>query len=211
MHDTSNGTDKMVQRSKMFIVLVVTAATLLTSMFCSCPSIFPADSSASPPISTAANGSTYTVNISGDVIGTDYYLITADFRAELVNNRTSLLLLSEPFGHGIFTVPILIPRDAVDNDTFHIRILSLDGLTVYGETNVTLNDTAHNRNFPVEILVLNPPPNYNAILLLVLLIAFALIMAMYIFFVRWLVGRMIVKRAGEIMIRRQIGKKGGEI
>jgi len=211
MHGTSNGTDKMVQRSNMFIILVVTATILLTSAFCNCSVISPADPAATPPASTAANGSTYTVNISGDVIGTDYYLITADLRAELVNNRTSLLLLSEPFGHGVFTVPILIPRDAVDNDTFHIRIVSLDRLTVYGETNVTLNDTAHNRNFPVEILVLNPPPNYNGIYLIVLLVAFALIMAMYIFFVRWLVGRMIVKKAGEIMIRRQMGKRGGDI
>jgi len=195
----------------MFVILVVTAATLLTSAFCNCPFISPADPSAAPPISTAANGSTYTVNISGEVIGTDFYLITADFKAEIVNNRTDLHLLSEPFGHGRFTVPVVIPRDAVDNDTFHVRVLSLDGSTVYGETNVTLNDTAHNRNFPVEILVVNPPPNYNGILIIVLLVVFALIMAMYIFFVRWLVGRMILKRAGEIMIERQMGKKGGEI
>jgi hypothetical protein len=105
----------------------------------------------------------------------------------------------------------LIPRDAIDNDTFHIRILSLDRLTVYGETNITLNDTAHNRNFPVEILVLNPPPNYNGILMIVLLLVFALILATYVFFVRWLVGRMIIKRAGDIMIERQMGKKGGDI
>ena len=195
----------------MFIILVVTAATLLTSAFCNCPLISPGNPSVALPISTAADGSTYTVNISGDVIGTDFYLITADFKAELVNNRTGLLLLSEPFGHGVFTVPVLIPRDAVDNDTFHIRVLSLDGLTVYGETNVTLNDTAYNRNFSVEILVLNPPPNYNGILIIVLLVVFALILAMYVFFVRWLVGRMIIKRAGEIMIERQMGKKGGDI
>jgi hypothetical protein len=194
----------------MFVILVVTAAMLLTSAFCNCPFIYSANPSATPPISTAASSSNYAVNISGEVIGTDYYLITADFRAELVNNRTSLLLLSEPFGHGRFTVPILIPRDAVENDTFHIRILSLDGLTVYGETNVTLNNTSPDKNFPVEILVLNPPPNYNGIYLIVLLVVFALILATYIFFVRWLVGRMIIKRAGEIMIERQTGKKGGD-
>lgn len=195
----------------MFVILIVAATTLLTSAFCNCPSIYSVNPSVASPISTAAIPSTYTINISGEVIGTDYYLITADFRAELVNNRTSLLLLSEPFGHGRFTVPILIPRDAVQNDTFHIRILSLDGLTVYGEANVTLNDTAPDLNFPVEILVLNPPPNYNGIYLIVLLAVFALILATYIFFVRWLVGRMIIKRAGEIMIDRQTGKKGGDI
>jgi hypothetical protein len=208
MHDTSNGKDKMVQRSKMFIILVVTAATLLTSAFCNCPFISSANPSAALPISMAASSSNYTVNISGEVIGTDFYLITAEFKAELVNNRTGLHLLSEPFGHGRFTVPVLIPRDARDNDTFRVRVLGLDGLTVYGETNVTLNDTA--LNFPVEILVLNPPPNYSGILIIVLLIVFALILAMYIFFVRWLIGRMILKRAGEIMIDRQTGRKGGE-
>jgi len=211
MHGTSNGMVIMIQRSRMFVILVVTAATLLTSAFCNCPFIYSANPSAASPISTAATPSSYTVNISGDVIGTDYYLITADFRAELVNNHTSLLLLSEPFGHGVFTVPVLIPRDAVENDTFHIRILSLDGSTVYGEANVTLNNTSPDKNFPVEILVLNPPPNYNGIYLIVLLAVFALILATYIFFVRWLVGRMIIKRAGDIMIERQIGKKGGDI
>jgi hypothetical protein len=195
----------------MFVILVVTTATLLTGMFCNCPFISSANPSAAQPISTTAIPSPYAVNISGEVIGTDYYLITADLRAEVVNNRTSLLLLSEPFGHGVFTVQVLIPRDAIDNDTFHIRILSLDRLTVYGETNITLNDTAHNRNFPVEILVLNPPPNYNGILMIVLLLVFALILATYVFFVRWLVGRMIIKRAGDIMIERQMGKKGGDI
>ncbi|HUW42746.1 MAG TPA: hypothetical protein VMW02_00760 [Thermoplasmata archaeon] len=200
----------MIPRSRMFIVLVVTAAMLLTSAFCNCPFTSPADPSAVPPISTAANVSTYTVNVSGEVIGTDFYLITADFKAELVNNRTSLRLLSEPFGHGRFTVPVLIHRDAEDNDTFRVRVLSLDGSTVYGETNVTLNDTADNRDFLVEILVVNPPPNYNGILIFVLLLVFALILAMYIFFLRWLIGRMILKRAGEIMINRQTGKKGGE-
>jgi hypothetical protein len=194
----------------MFIIIVVTLATLLTSAFCNCPFISPADHSAVPPISMAANGLPFTVNISGEVIGTDFSLITADFKAELVNNRTGLHLLSEPFGHGRFTVPVVIPRDAVDNDTFLARVLSLDGSTVYGETNVTLNDTAHNLNFLVEILVLNPPPNYNGILLIVLVLAFALILAVYVFFVRWLVGKMILKRAGEIMIERQTGKKGGE-
>ena len=209
MHGTSNGMVTMIQRSRMFVILVVTAATLLTSIFCNCPFISSANPSAVLPTSMAASSSNYTVNISGEVIGTDFYLITADFKAELVNNRTGLHLLSEPFGHGRFTVPVLIPRDAWNNDTFRIRVLSLDGSTVYGETNVTLNDTA--RNFPVEILVLNPPPNYNGIIIIVLLVVFALILAMYIFFVRWLIGRMILKRAGEIMIDRQTGRKGGEI
>jgi hypothetical protein len=195
----------------MFIILVVTAATLLTSALCNCPFVSPANPSAALPISTAANGSPYFVNISGDVIGTNHYLIFADFRAELVNNRTSLLLLSEPFSQGTFTVPILISRDAVDNDTFHIRILSIDRLTIYGEANVTLNDTAHNRNFPIEILVVNPPPNYSGIIALVLLIVFALIIAFFILFMSRFVDRMAIKRASEIMIRRQIGKKGGDI
>ena len=211
MHGISNGMVTMIQRSRMFVILVVTAATLLTSAFCNCPFIYSANPSATSPISTAASSSNYTVNISGEVIGTDYYLITADFRAELVNKNTSLLLLSEPFGHGRFTVPISIPRDAVENNTFHIRILNLDGSTVYGETNVTLNNTSPDKNFPIEILVLNPPPNYNGIYLIVLVVVFALILATYIFFVRWLVGRMIIKRAGEIMIERQTGKKGGDI
>jgi len=194
----------------MFVILVVTAATLLTSAFCNCPFVSHADSSVYPPISTAASVSNYTVNISGEVIGADYYLITADFMVEIINNRTNYSLFSEPFGHGRFTVPVVIHRDAEDNDTFHVRVLSLDGLTVYGETNVTLNDTAHNSNFSVEILVVNPPPNYNGILIIVLLLIFALILAMYVFFVRWLIGRMILKRARQIMIDRQVGQKGGE-
>jgi hypothetical protein len=197
-------------RSRMFIILVVAATALITSSFCNCPLISSTDASHAPQMSIAASSSTYTVNISGDVIGTDYYLITADFKAEVINNRTDLHLYSEPFGHGRFTVSIVIPRDAVDNDTFNVRVLSVDGTTVYGETNVTLNDTAHNRDFPVEILVLNPPPNYNGILIIALLLIFALILAGYIFFVRWLIGRMVLKRAGEIMIERQTGKKGGE-
>ncbi len=210
MHGTSNGMVAMVQRRVMFLILFVTAATLLTSACLNCPVASSENPFSEPPISTAATGSTYTVNISGDVIGTDFYLITADFKAELTNNRTGLHLYSEPFGHGLFTIPVTIPRDAVDNDTLNIRVLSLDGLTNYGESNITLNDTAHNRNFTVEILVLNPPPNYNGILIVALLIVFALILATYIFFVRWLIGRMVLKRAGEIMIERQTGKKGGE-
>jgi hypothetical protein len=194
----------------MFII-VVAAAALLTSAFCNCPLVSHANPSDALPISTAANSSPYFVNISGDVIGTNHYLIFADFRAELVNNRTSLLLLSEPFGNGTFTVPIKIPRDAVDNDTFHIRILGLDRSTVYGEANVTLNDTSHNQNFPVEILVMNPPPSYSGIILLVLLIVFALIMAFFILFLSRFVDRMAVKRASEVMIERQTGKKGGDI
>lgn len=193
----------------MLIMLIVAAVTLLTSACINTPLIPSAE--ISTPISTAANGSTYTVNISGDVIGTDYYLITADFKAEIINNRTSLHLFSEPFGHGHFTIPVQIPRDADENDTFNVRVLSLDGTTVYGETNVTLNNTAPGKNYPVEILVVNPPPNYNGILILVLLVAFALIIAMYIIFVRWLIGRMVIKRASEIMIDRQMGKKGGEL
>lgn len=194
----------------MFIISVVAVATLLSTAFCNCSLNPISGSSSAPPISTAADGSTYTVNISGEVIGTDYYLITADFKAELVNNRTSLHLYSEPFSHGRFTVTVLIPRDAVDNDTFHVRILSLDGLATYGESNVTLNDTAHNRNFLVEVLVESPPPNYNGVLIIALVLIFALIMAVYVFFVRWLVGKMILKRAGEIFIEKHTGKKGGD-
>jgi len=200
----------MVPRSRAFIVIFAIATAAMTAISCNCPLTFVVDSVAPSPIQISASGSNFTVNVTGEVVDVDGFLVFADFYAELINNRTDLRLQSAPFGEGVFHVPIVIPRDAIDNDTFTVRVLSRDGQTVYGTSYLKINNTAPDQEFPVMVVVENPPPNYNGLLVIVLLIIFALILAAYIFFVRWLIGRMVIKRANEIMIDKQMRRGGGE-
>ena len=204
----------MIPRSRVFVVLLAVTAAVMTAASCNCTLLPLAGPVSFSPIQIEAAGSNYTVNVTGEVIDTDGFLVIADFSVELINNRTDLRLQSEQFGYGVFRVPVVIPKDALENDTLTVRVLSLDGQTVYGTSYLKLNDTAPDRAFFVQVLVENPPPNYNGLLIVILVIIFALILAGYIIFMKWLIGRMVMKRADEILIKRQRrggGEGGGEI
>lgn len=200
----------MISRSRLFVVLFASAVTLLAGALCNCTGIYASSENPASPVLTSADGSTLTVYISGDVVDTDGFLVTADFLAEAINNRTDQHILSDLFGHGRFQIPIIIPIDAVDNDTFMVRVVSLDQTVVYGTTNVTLANTNHTVDYAVEILVLNPPPNYNGVLLIVLVLAFAGILAAYIVFTKWMITRMVLKKVRQTSIREQRRRREGE-
>jgi hypothetical protein len=201
---------KMIPRSRVFVVLLAVTAAVATALSCNCTLLTLAGPLSSSPIQIEAGGSNYTVNVTGEVIDTDGFLVIADFSVELINNRTDLRLQSEPFGYGVFRVPVVIPLDALENDTLTVRVLSLDGQTVYGTSYLKLNDTAPDRAFFVQVLVENPPPNYNGLLIIILVIIFALILAGYIISLKWFIGRTVMKRANETMIDKQMRRGGGE-
>ncbi len=203
----SDGLVGMSERKKLLTLTVVLMMIAISSLFCGSSSVSIIERPQHLPALAEASGTNYTVNITGEVIGTDFFLVTADFIANVTNNRTGHTFQSDQFGHGRFTVTLRIPLDAVDNDSLTVTVLSPDEKTVYGTSYLKLNDTSPGKEYPVSVLVVSPPPNYSGILLVVLVIIFALILAAYIFFVRWYISRIIMRRAAEIMIEKE--KKGG--
>jgi len=151
---------------------------------------------------TAESVANRTVNITGQVFGTDNYYVVADFVAVAVNNATGVKVQSNPFSNGQFVISFKTPAFATDNQTLWIQVLSIDKNTNYGNESLKLNNLNHTSSYSVLITVFNPPPNYNFLLVIVLMFLFALILASYILFTKYLVAKAIMKRAEEIMIKR---------
>lgn len=194
----------MAKNVKTAAALISAASLLVLSIF-SC--IAPDAGAAVPdPLAPAsAEATSHSITISGEVKDSDGFFIVSDFVAAAVNNATGLRILSDPFSDGRFTIRFSVPGFAQDNQTIDVQVLSPDGSTLYGITSVLLSNTNHTSIFPVVVSVANPPPNYNWLIVIVLLMIFSLIWAGYILFTKWLVGQAVLRRASDIMIQRTQG------
>lgn len=148
----------------------------------------------------------HTINITGEVIDTEGYLIVSDFVAAAVNNATGKHVLSNTFNSGQFVMQLNVPDFAEDNQTIDIQVLSLDGSVVYGNASLRLVNLNHTSAYPVTVSVANPPPNYNWLLIILLILGFSLVLSGYILFTKWLIRQTVLKRANEIMIQRNLGE-----
>lgn len=151
---------------------------------------------------SALSASNRTVNITGQVFGTDNYYVVADFVAVAVNNATGERVKSNPFNSGQFLISFKTPAFATDNQTLWVQVLSIDEKTNYGNASLKLGNLNHTSSYPVLVTVYNPPPNYNLLLVIILMLLFSLILASYILFTKILVAKAIMRRANEIMIER---------
>lgn len=187
-----------------FIVAIIISASSIN------PAAQPVAGSGVSP--AHASASVPAINISGQCVDSEGFLVVAEFVA-LAVNVTNHLNLSQHFGGGAFLIQI--PRDvAQDNETIAIRVLSTDLKTLYGNATLKLNNLSNTSEYFVSVVILNPPPNYSALWVLAFMLMFAGIFAGYIFFMRWFIGRMVLKRAGEIMLRddqRRHREGGGEL
>jgi hypothetical protein len=190
-------------KNTLRVIAVFVCAT--SFLMCSCPAIQIGGLAPAAPALIEAAG--HDINITGEAVGTDGYLILSDFVAAAVNS-TGKRTLSDQFGAGQFTIQLNVPGFAQDNETITIQVLSPDGNTLYGNTSLKLVNSNHTSVYAVEILVANPPPNYNGLLLVIFLVVFSLILAGYILFTKWLIGQAVLKRADEIMLRRGVDQGG---
>jgi len=172
-------------------------------MMCGCLFVQMCGWEPTAPASIEAAG--HDINITGEVLGTDGYLIVSDFVAAAVNS-TGGRTLSNQFSAGQFTIELNVPGFAKDNQTIDIQVLSPDGKTLYGNTSLKLANSNNTPVYAVEIMVANPPPNYNGLMLLIMLLVFSLILAGYILFTKWLVGQAVISRADEILLKRGMGQ-----
>jgi hypothetical protein len=147
----------------------------------------------------------HSVNVTGQVIDSEGYRILSDFVAVAVNNATGDRVLSNAFNTGEFRVTIYVPGFADDNQTIYVQVMSKDQKTIYGGRALVLSDLNHTSAYALTVTVPNPPPNYNALILIFLFLLFALILAGYILFTKWLVRRAVLMRADDIMIKRSGG------
>jgi len=169
---------------------------MLAMLACSCmPSQLPSPASAEAVTA-------HTVKINGEVVSTDNYLIVSDFVAVAENKANGMKALSAPFNEGKFSIDIVVPEFADDNQTIYIQVLSLDQKTVYGNKSLVLADLNETSVYAVSITVASPPPNYSALFLIVGILVFAIILASYILFTKWLIAQAVLRRANEIMLRR---------
>jgi hypothetical protein len=185
------------------IPIVVLCSLLMASILV--PTIHNLTCEANPLLSERASvesAANRTVNITGQVFGTDKYYVIADFIAVAVNNATGVRVQSNPFNNGQFVISFKTPGFATENQTLWVQVLSIDEKTNYGNASLKLNDLSHTSSYSVLITIFNPPPNYNLLLLIILVFLFSLILASYILFTKYLVARAVMKRTREIMIER---------
>ena len=192
----------------------ITAALLISTVLALTPlatEIEAADGRCASLPSSVSASTNRTVNITGEVIGTDGWRIVNEFLAVAINNETGEESPPEYVVMGLFTIAIQVPTFAIDNATIDIRILSPDLATLYANATLKLNNTNHTSSYFLKLTVANPPPNYNGLLLIVLVLVFALILAGYILFTKWLVAQAVLRRANEIMIEKERLQYGNAI
>jgi len=171
------------------------------------PSIGIADESRSE-IASEDNASIEII-IEGYTVDERGFLVIAPFMATLTNNETNLST-EQRFSDGAFVLTVAVPEwAAIDNELF-LNITSRDLTVFYGSASFTLNETEYYVNETlrqIDIYVENPPKNYNALIILLLIIALGAILGAYAIFAHWLIMKTVAKRAEQILIQRR--KQGG--
>lgn len=189
----------MIRLNAVLSAFLISTALALTAV---CPAGSADNDQLASHLSISSATTNRTINISGEIVDTEGWRIVDDFIVIAVNNVTSEKTTPKYSDRGAFTIQIQVPAFAEDNQSVEIRILSTDQLTLYANTTLRLNNTNHTSSFYVKMIVANPPPNYNWLIIVLLLIVFSCILASYILFTKWLVAQAVLRRANEIMIKR---------
>jgi|GEM_PF-3573356 len=197
-------------RKSRFVLLLIFCIAFVTAASCECmpsPSIGIADESRSE-IASEDNASIEII-IEGYTVDERGFLVIAPFMATLTNNETNLST-EQRFSDGAFVLTVAVPEwAAIDNELF-LNITSRDLTVFYGSASFTLNETEYYVNETlrqIDIYVENPPKNYNALIILLLIIALGAILGAYAIFAHWLIMKTVAKRAEQILIQRR--KQGG--
>jgi len=197
--------DRFVNRK--FAIIVAISAVILVSASCNCPAIILGQS----PIGISADaGENRIVNITGSVVDTRRYLVVAPLIVIVTNPDNASYITSE-FDRGIFTVPIAVPSFAEENQLLYINVTSEDGAIQYGGTVLLLTNVNTTDEYPVEIIIENPPPNYSWVWVIIFIVVFSVILASYALFTRWMVGKIVLRRASEIRLREWKKRGGGQM
>lgn len=202
----------MKNRVLLIIAISVAAIFLISGTYYKCPfAAFPAihsDSAANIYSSDYLNDTKY---ISGIVIDSRGYLVIAPFRVILRNLDMDKFKDGGTFQEGRFNVSFDIPSFATENDTLRIEITSTDGKIKYGNTTLLLTYLNSTTTYEVEVLIVNPPPSYSWVWVIIFVLAFGLILAGYAIFTRWLIGKIILRRADQIRLEEWKRKGGGQM
>ena len=201
----------MNRPSFLFAFVISICALLLSSALCNCPIILAEDTSEEYSFNVSAgNDQVKTVNISGEVVDRRDYLVVAPFRANIANPANDQYLNAK-FSEGRFNISIQIPTFAQENQTLIINITSEDGAIEYGSSQLVLTNVNSTSTYEIEILIANPPPNYSWIWIIIFVFTFGLILAGYAVFTRWMIGRMVLKKADRIQLDEWKRKGGGQM
>lgn len=202
----------MKNRRILSIVIFAAVVAILAGAFCNCP--YPSvvsipDQVADTVSSSGVNDSTK--YILGITIDTKGYLVIPPFRVIVKNLDTDQFKDGGTFEGGQFNVSITVPTFARENHTLRIEITSTDGKMQYGNTTLLLTNVNATTIYEVEVLIPNPPPSYSWVWVIVFVLAFGLILAGYAIFTRWLVGKMVLRRADQIRLEEWKRKGGGQM
>jgi len=197
-------------RKSRFVLLLIFCLAFVTVASCECvpsPSIVIADESHSE-IASEDNASIEII-IEGYTVKEHGYLVIAPFMATLTNNETNLST-EQRFSDGAFVLTVAVPEWAAIDDELFLNITSRDLTVFYGSASFTLNETEYYVNETlrqIDIYIENPPRNYNALIILLLIIALGGVLGAYAIFAHWLIMKTVAKRAEQILIQRR--KQGG--
>lgn len=191
---------KVAPRNRIF-VLSISLVMLISLGSCGCVSLITSDSSFN---ATAANdgNESLAIVIEGFAVDDELFRVTASFTAVLKNNETGQSL-SKDFKNGSFWFTVDVPDWAGLDDELYLDIRGDDGERSYGHLTFTLNETNYyvSETFRhVEVYIADPPANYNKLLVFVLIMALAGFLALWALFARWMLMKIVAKRAEDILI-----------
>lgn len=200
-------------RNKSYLSLMIFASiiTITAGILCDCPSPSIAYTNDGLADIASAGGLNKTVYISGIAIDTRGYLVIAPFRVIVRNVATDQFKDGGTFQEGRFNVSIDVPAFAQENQTLRIDITSPDGKIQYGNTTLLLTNLNAISMYEVSVTIASPPPSYSWVWVIIFVIAFGLILAGYAMFTRWLVGKLVLRRADQIRLEEWKRKGGGQM
>lgn len=201
---------EMRNKSYLPAVIFASVVTMVAGMFCNCP--YAPVVGAAGPIAGIDSASNNTVYINGIAIDAKTgYLVIASFRVIVKNIDTDQFKDGGLFDDGHFNVSISIPAFAEENQTLRVEVTSPDGKIQYGNTTLVLTNVNPTSIYEVTVSINSPPPSYSWVLVIVFVIAFGLILAGYAIFTRWMVGKMVLRRADQIRLEEWKRKGGGRM
>lgn len=199
-------------RALYIIVISVVSIFLMSGMSYKCPiapfAAIHSDNIADIYFSDYINDTKY---ISGIVINSKGYLVISPFRVIIKNLNMDKFKDGGTFEEGRFNVSFDVQFFATENDTLRIEITSTDGKIQYGNTTLLLANLNSTTTYEVEVLIVNPPPSYSWVWVVIFVLAFGLILAGYAIFTRWLIGKIILRRADQIRLEEWKRKGGGQM
>jgi len=202
----------MINKGYLTVVIFASVMTISAGMFCNCP--FASVVGTAGPIAgiDSVSGLNKTVYINGIAIDAKTgYLVIASLRVIVKNDDTDQFKDGGLFDDGHFNVSISIPTFAEENQTLRIEVTSPDGKILYGNTTLLLTNLDSTTVYEATVSIKSPPPNYSWVWVIVFVIAFGLILAGYAIFTRWMIGKLVLRRADQIRLEEWKRRGGGQL